>query len=474
MKTRKSVFVGIAILLAVFAFLVASDNRDQETANQLARQRDQIAPSVSPQGTSDRFQPGMFRLTAALTAEQEDVRGHWTIKNGVSSSYVELPFAPTTDGTLPSSETGDESNWTADMSSNPGFMGASACAECHRDRHDSFVDTAHHKTSGTVEPGKISGHFSEPGNTLKTSDPNLFFTMKQRGDRYFQEVSFGDWNLEFPLDVFTGSAKSGQSFLYWFRDALFQSHVSYVSEPGQWIASPGYDDTNIIYTRVIRTGCLECHITYVDTKPGPNLYHRDSVIWGISCERCHGPGRRHVEFHRQNPESKQAKFIVHPTDLPRQRQLDICGQCHSGSFSLIGDAFSFRPGDDLDDYHKLLDPDFKGVGSIHTSNQLTRLSLSKCFQTSEMTCTTCHDPHQDQRGNVAVFTKGCLSCHEPAHCGMSEKLGERIADNCVACHMPMGDNEGMTLRLSGGSFTVSMIDHFIRVDKKATGEYLSK
>jgi hypothetical protein len=57
---------------------------------------------------------------------------------------------------------------------------------------------------------------------------------------------------------------------------------------------------------------------------------------------------------------------------------------------------------------------------------------------------------------------------------MSNTLGSAVADNCIDCHMPIGDNENMTIRVSGGSFTVRMIDHYIRVDQEATAEYLSK
>ena len=142
--------------------------------------------------------------------------------------------------------------------------------------------------------------------------------------------------------------------------------------------------------------------------------------------------------------------------------------------ALLQEAFSYRVGEELEQFHQLKNPDFEGVGGIHTSNQLTRLSMSKCFQESQMTCTSCHDPHQNQRGDPRAFTAGCLSCHQPTHCGMSDRLGDRIADNCVDCHMPTGDNEGMTLQVSGGLFTVRMIDHFIRIDKRASEQYLAQ
>jgi hypothetical protein len=242
----------------------------------------------------------------------------------------------------------------------------------------------------------------------------------------------------------------------------------------EWIPSPGYTDRTVDYSRAIRTGCLECHVTYIEQKRPPNVYRPETAVWGISCERCHGPGREHVEYHRAHPEDKLARHIVQPADLPRQRQLDICAQCHSGGFTLLSDAFAFRPGDELAKFHQHPDASVEGVGGIHTSNQLTRLSMSKCFAESEMTCTSCHNPHENQRGNRSAFTARCLPCHTSEHCGMFDQLGASVADNCIDCHMPVGDNENMTIRVSGGSFTVQMIDHYIRVDRRATDKYLSK
>jgi hypothetical protein len=471
MPTKTVVISLIAITLVVIVFVLARDTEDQAIIDQLVRQQELSAPEVSLQATSADLQPDLFKLTDNLNAEKDGERGCWRIEPKQGSSYVRVPFPPAMDGSFPRAEQSDEAT-TPD--SNPGFVGARACRECHQQKYNGFIHTAHHKTSGLVEPSNVHGAFSQPDNVLRTGDENLNFTMSERNGKYFQKVNFADWSMNFPLDVFTGSAKTGQSFLYWHHDALFQSHVSYLSEPDVWVPSPGYSGTQAEYTRVIRTGCLECHITYIDQKRGPNVYHRDSAIWGISCERCHGPGRDHVQYHQDHPNEKTSKYIVHPNDLPRERQLEICGQCHAGSFALIGDAFSYRPGDELDKFHKLLNPDFEGVGSIHTSNQLTRLKMSKCFQESEMTCTTCHNPHENQRGDLAVFTKSCLNCHHRDHCGMSEELGDRITDNCIACHMPIGDNEGMTLQLSRGTFSVTMIDHFIRVDKQATTEQLAK
>ena len=472
MQTKTWVIITGLMLLAVIVLFVSGGDEDPAIVDQLARRQTESERPVSSGSTADQRQRDIFKLTPVLTAEREGDQDTWLVRNGRRNTFVELPFRPTDRGVLPEADSGGGSPELP--SANPGFLGAAACAECHRERHDGFIHTAHHKTSGVVSADTALGNFAEPSNLLSTSDPKLSFEMQRRGDQCFQNVRLADWSLTFPFDVFTGSAKAGQTYLYWHRDALFQNHVSYLSRFEQWIPSPGYRDTTVYYSRPIRLDCLECHITYIQRRQKPNVYDRDSVVWGISCERCHGPGREHVAYHRNHPQEKTARHIIHPTDLPRRGQLQICGQCHSGSFSLLGDAFSYRPGDPLEKHHKLLDPDFEGVGGIHTSNQLTRLSMSKCFQESSMTCTSCHDPHQNQRGDTAVFTERCLSCHQPQHCGMSNQLGDKAAENCVDCHMPKGDVERMTMQVAGGSFTMTMIDHYIRVDRKATKAYLDR
>lgn len=476
MPTKTVLLALLAIASVVLVFVLAGDSEDQAIVDQLARKQAMNAPAVSLEPTDESLQPKAFDLTKQLKARRDVDDGRWFVEQNSGSAFVRLPFVPTLDGSLPKSNlapshAGDES---ATKNSNPGFVGSKVCRDCHQQNHDGFVQTAHHKTSGVVDRSNVHGSFSQPNNLMQTSDKNFHFTMRERSGGYFQQINFADWDLEIPLDVFTGSAKAGQTFLYWHGDALFQSHVSYLSELDRWIPSPGYRDITADYARVIRTECLECHVTFIQQKRTPNVYHRDSAVWGVSCERCHGPAQQHVQFHQTHPEEKSSKHIVHPKDLQRDRQLDICGQCHSGAFGFLKDAFSYRPGEDLSDYHRPLNPDFEGVGGIHTSNQLTRLRMSKCFEQSDMTCTTCHNPHENQRGQTSTFTKSCLECHQSEHCGMSEELGAKINDDCIACHMPMGESSGMTLQLSGGSFSIRMIDHHIRIDREATRMHLEE
>lgn len=483
--TSKSAGIWL-ILIAIFlaVIVLTSEDGDRELAQQLDQNVKRNAPSVFVEQQIETEKPDpqsqaeVWRLTDQLQCTKFPGRADWYVNHPNGPSVIRLPFVPASSGGYPIAATADQQHGQPTSSesrqaASSGYVGAAACAECHQPRYDEFVRTAHHLTSAELAPATLRGSHTPPGNTLTGPDPNLVFAVQQRDDRFFQSVSYYDWQIDVPMDIVTGSAKTGQTFLYWRGDALFQAHLSYMTSEDEWIPSPGFMDTMVNYARPMLAGCLECHITYIERKAEPNLYHRDSAILGISCERCHGAGREHIEFHQAHPSEKTARYIVEPSDLDRDSQLDICAQCHSGTFDLLGEPFSHRPGDDLDAHHRLHRHEFAGSSSgIHTTNQLARLRKSQCFQQTEMTCTTCHDPHQFQRGDSAIFTAACLGCHQPESCGLSGQLGAKIADNCVSCHMPLSDNHDILMQSSQGDFVMPMVDHYIRVDRSSSDQYL--
>jgi len=477
MQAKTLVVLSILMIAGTLWFALGG-REDRAVLNELARRQVEQETAASDRDALASTAT-TFRLSNRLTAEQVSSDPLWLVERRPSGSSLELPFRPLSKGSLPAQEASIRSQPDDAQTlayENPGYLGAAACAECHIDKYSGFTQTAHHQTSGNLTAANALGRFASPANQMVTEKGDLEFLMTKRDNRVYQQASLEDWKMEFPMDIVTGSGKVGQSYLYWLDDKLYQLHVSYLTGVDEWVTSPGYAEDTAHYARKIGHRCLECHTTWIapKTQGDDNVYYRDSAIWGISCERCHGPGREHVEFHRRHPEARTAKYVTHPGDLPRQRQLDICGQCHSGSFMLLQDAFSYRPGQDLSEYHKLYDQSRKEIGGIHTSNQLMRMSMSECFKQSNMTCTSCHNPHKNQRGDVAAFTASCLNCHESQHCGMSDQLGDRITQDCVSCHMPMSDNEGMSFEVSKGSFNVQMVDHYIRVDREATAKVLDE
>jgi len=273
-----------------------------------------------------------------------------------------------------------------------------------------------------------------------------------------------------PIDIIIGSGTKGKAYLYWQKDSLYQLHASYFAATNSLIKSPGYSSRNGIQNkRPITERCLECHTTFVQTKSVKNTYDNSKVLLGIDCQRCHGPSEKHVTFHKNNPDKIEAKHILTLNTLSRQQKIDLCALCHSGARKRnIKPRFSYKVGDQLS---KSSTQDYFSTTrelDVH-GNQVGMLSASKCFQKSKtMTCTTCHDPHKNQRNNTLTFINKCLECHqkdEDIKCSLSNS--KKSQNNCISCHMPKIISKTMFAKnnITNDTINIKVVSHLIDIYK---------
>ena len=466
MKAKRwLVIVPVVVIVGWLAYDSMQARKDEEIARSLMQTQEQKKQKqrTVAEAESETFSEPPEDMMVAFNP----VEDLWFVGKHEDGGGVEIPFRP--------GKSSERSKDVTPRGVNPGFVGPAQCEECHREKYHSFITTGHYMTSRSVNESTIDGNFEPGSNKFSTSDPHVAFEMIRRGDEFLQRVHFFNWSFEVPMEIIMGSSKMAQTYLYWHKDGLYQHNVTHITDGDQWINSPGYVDGDAAYARPIPPRCLECHLTYFDFREKPNRYTPDSLILGVTCERCHGPGEEHVEYHRENTEARRAVGITNPANLERQVQMDICGQCHGGTRQLKGDAMSFRPGDRLDDHYHPPDDESAAKNSVHTSNQLTRLSQSACFQNSQMTCIDCHDPHHNERGNQKLFSKRCMTCHESEDdCGFFPHDGVSFADNCVDCHMPRRPTEKLRLKSIEGDVFPPLRDHLIRIDSEATQAHLAK
>ena len=262
------------------------------------------------------------------------------------------------------------------------YLGAESCQECHADKYDTFIHTAHHQTSRLASLQEITGPLNGERSQMRTLHPEIRFEMLERDDTAFQRVSFFDWQFEVPMQLIMGSSKMAETYLYWHGEKLFQLNCTYLTEPDAWINSPGYLDGDAAYARPIISGCLDCH-SICGIEKRPNLYTTESLILGISCGVM--VGATTVDYHRTNPNEKKSEYMVVPGKLSREREMDVCGQCHMGNKApKAAGAFQFAQVIASKNITSCSSHDESA--SVHASNQIGRLALSACFQESEMTC----------------------------------------------------------------------------------------
>src|SRR5450432_3193323 len=246
---------------------------------------------------------------------------------------------------------GDNSSLIFD-SYGQAFAGSASCQSCHKDIYKSHLATAHYRDSRPAGAEFIKGSF-DSGRNRFIFNGSTEVIMEHRGDSFFQSAFVnGKAYLREPFGIVIGSGKKGQTYLWFGPDQqLFQLPISYSTATNSWCNSPGYFPDSIRFDRQVNAYCLECHGTYAGFDQGDEaLVKKRKIIYGIDCERCHGPAADHVNYHTAHPEDRVAKFIVNPASLPRQRRLDACALCHSGLRVPFRPPFTFKTGDTLTNY----------------------------------------------------------------------------------------------------------------------------
>jgi hypothetical protein len=371
----------------------------------------------------------------------------------------------------------------SEVGSNPGLrragcIGDAECTGCHRKIAESYLRTAHALTSQTPRKESILGSFASGANILKISGPSvdnsdarLYFLMEARPDGFYQTAvaESGDQKLSRSerIDIVVGSGVRGQTYLYWRGNRLYELPVSYWTDGRQWINSPGYKDGTANFGRRADPRCMECHVSYIhamSADPQTNIYEKNSLVTGISCETCHGPGTAHAAQEQLVSGSRAAAgAILDPSEWSRDRQTDLCALCHNGTQRAeLLPAFAYVPGQPLDRFFAPAPAGSVSQIDVH-GNQVGLLQQSRCYLSSPtMTCSTCHDVHAPEQ-TTASYSDRCLACHRWQSCGVARTKGRTILRNCVDCHMPMQKTEAIVSVTAGKVLRTSIRNHRIAV-----------
>lgn len=355
--------------------------------------------------------------------------------------------------------------------SGKSFAGSTSCIPCHTGIYNAHAKTAHFNTSALADSSKIKGSF-EPGQNTHVLNNRVLFTMMATDSGFYQKANFIHNQLklfDLRMDIVIGSGTKGQSYLSWENDKLFQIHTSYFTPTNSWTRSPGLRE--IASPRPVVARCFECHSTFAkSTTPDKkgNAFDKSQIIYGIDCERCHGPSAKHVGYHQKNPDATVSKYMIQHEALSRQQRLDACALCHSGGRKLIKPPFSFLTGDNLNEFSISETKDSNISIDVH-GNQYELLTSSACFEKSEMMdCSTCHNPHKNERGNAILFNQKCMGCHRQSEisCAVKETTRNAKENNCISCHMPLIPSKSMKIQLDTIETEVKVRTHLIATYSK--------
>ncbi len=362
----------------------------------------------------------------------------------------------------------------------PGYVNARECASCHSQIYSSYASTGMARSFYRSLPGDpVKDFYHKPSDT--------HYSQSVRAGRYYQRR----WQIgpdgreinseELPVDYVMGSGNHARTYLSRKTNgALIELPLAWYSEKGAyWAMNPGYDTPHPPSHRLVAYECMFCHNSYPripasHARPGAAPVYAGDLPEGIDCQRCHGPGSKHILAARSGTASRQTirAAIVNPTRLTKDRQMEVCMQCHlqTASTRLPGlirrfdrGPFSYVPGQPLGNFILSFDhaPGHGYDDKFDIAGGAYRLRQSQCFLQSQgaLTCVTCHDPHRVEHGSESLtkYTRVCRECHARKVDALIAANSHPASADCVSCHMPK--------RRTDDAVHVVMTDH--RIQRRA-------
>ena len=338
---------------------------------------------------------------------------------------------------------------------NDGYVGSHACSGCHSKIYREYMRTGMGRSMSSVSPSLLQNLHVPAVHSNQRLD-RRYEVIARDGKLYESEYALNGsgreiFRDEHQLEWIIGSGANGIGAIIRRGDYLFEAPLTLYTGTKTWEMSPGYESTDLGFSRPIPTACLFCHSGRSNPIPGSDGRYKNNVFseMPIGCENCHGPGAAHLGAVTSGATGKPgASAIVNPAGLTPELANNICMRCHEiGDERILKPGKEYkdiRPGEPLDNTLSILmtPPTREAPPDKDHLQHYYAMTLSTCYRASggRLRCITCHDPHVEpaKEEAPAFFNKRCMSCHTDQSCKLASEARQQSSppDNCIGCHMP--------------------------------------
>jgi hypothetical protein len=194
--------------------------------------------------------------------------------------------------------------------------------------------------------------------------------------------------------------------------------------------------------------CFSCHSTAATSGMQLQL---ERLIPGVSCEACHGPGAEHITA--MEAKDFKNKRIFNPGHMnPDDLSQEFCGSCHRSAEQVSANST------------------LRGINSVRFQPYRLFTSRSHDPFDARLSCTACHNPHENPKQAIAFYDAKCFACHRSGDSMKSTQVAKAEIEAgrnakpcpvsqqaCISCHMPK-------VEIPGSHFQFT--DHRIRIGRE--------
>ncbi|MEN7548748.1 HEAT repeat domain-containing protein [Rapidithrix thailandica] len=324
----------------------------------------------------------------------------------------------------------------------PQYVGNLSCKSCHEQEYMDWQNSHHDLAMQEANEQTVLGDF----NNATFENQGVKTTFIQKEGKYYVNTEGPEGKNETYEVVYTFGVTPLQQYLVAFPDGRYQClRQAWDVEKKQWFDL--YPDTKVSHKEWLhwsRGGlnwnsmCADCHSTNLHKSfdSQKEEYETQWSAMNVSCEACHGPGKKHVEAVGAGEYDAAHAHLYLTKNISSQEQVDQCARCHSRRGQI---TTHFEHSESFMDQYipSILTPDlYYPDGQIEQEDYVYGSFLQSKMYHNNVRCTDCHNPHTLQL--KALGNNLCMQCHEPKKYNTEKHhfhAKDTEASQCVNCHM---------------------------------------
>ena len=315
----------------------------------------------------------------------------------------------------------------------------------HAQEFSDWKNSHHDRAMAIANDSTVRANF----NNTEFENRGIRSKFYRQDEKFMVNTEGPDGSYQDYQIIYTFGYEPLQQYIIAFPNGKFQClRTAWDTEKGKWFDL--YPDLDVDVREWIHwtkgglnwnTMCSDCHSTNVKKNYNnkTDSFDTEYSIINVSCEACHGPSKKHVDYMQSGADASNYKAdeqLYLTNSLSSKEQVNECARCHvrrtqfvdgykhKGAFmdyyapQIISDEFYYPDG-------QILDEDY--VFASFTQSKMYHNGVK---------CSNCHNPHSLElkaKGNIL-----CTQCHTSNQYDTKNHHfheGDNASTQCINCHM---------------------------------------